>query len=384
MIVAVPADRRCIVVGAGILGLSAAWALGRRGWDVVVLEAAGSAGHGRSGSRGDARIFRLGYPDPLYVEMALRARSLWQDLERAGGSRLLHATGQVTLGDDAALDAIAAALKASGAPAERLSATEAAARFGGIAARSPVLFEPASGVLAADECLRTLCETGRFDLQVGAAACAVRERPGGAAVTTAAGREHAADVALVCAGPRSLALLGETPAVAAAPSLPQVAYFGPAAGAGSRAPLPVFIEWGDDMVYGLPVPGGGPHAGTYKVSHHTPGTAVDEFDPTDPEPFADDPGLLGLLTGAVTRLLPALDPVPVATERCVYDNSADTDFVLDRVGHVVVGCGTSGHGFKFGPLLGELLAALADGTDPPVDLGRFSLLRDAGGGAPSR
>ena len=76
------------------------------------------------------------------------------------------------------------------------------------------------------------------------------------------------------------------------------------------------------------------------------------------------------------RLLPSLDPQPVATERCVYDNSADSDFVLDRVGRIVVGCGTSGHGFKFGPLLGELMADLAEGQDPPVDLGRFSLGRD--------
>ena len=383
MIVAVPDDRRCIVVGAGLLGLSAAWALARRGWDVVVLEAAGTVGHERSGSKGDARIFRLGYPDPLYVEMALRARDLWHDLEGARGRRLLHATGQVTLGDEAALDSIASALTAAGVPAERLSATEAAARLGGIAARGPVLFEPGSGVLAADDCLRALCDAGGFDLRVGVAVTAVREGPHGATVTTADGRDHGADVVVVCAGPRALELLGAHPAAAAAPSLPQVAFFRPTSGAGPMVPLPVFIEWGDDMIYGLPVPGGGAHGGTYKVSHHMPGTALDGFDPTDPAPFSDDPSLLAALSGAVARLLPSLDPEPVATERCVYDNSADTDFVLDRVGHVVVGCGTSGHGFKFGPLLGELLADLADGTAPAVDVARFGLHREVGMGTPS-
>ena len=384
MIVLVPADRRCIVVGAGLLGLSAAWALARRGRDVVVLEAAGGVGHDRSGSKGDARIFRLGYPDPLYVEMARQARDLWLELERADGNRLLHPTGQVTFGDEAALGAIADALAHSGAPAERLSAAEAAARLGGIAAHGPVLFEPASGVLAADACLQALRATARFDLRVGAAVRHVRDLPGGAAVTTADGHDHHADVVLLCAGTRSLALLGGGTAVAAAPSLPQVAFFRPGSGSGAAATLPVFIEWGADMVYGLPVPGSGPHAGTYKVSQHTPGTALDRFDPTDQAPLADDTTLLGQLTGAVRRLLPALDPEPVATERCVYDNSADTDFVLDRVGHVVVGCGTSGHGFKFGPLLGRILADLADGTEPPLDLARFGLHRGADAGAPSR
>ena len=50
--------RRCIVIGAGLLGLSAAWSLSRRGWTVDVLEAAGAVGHPLSGSKGDARIFR--------------------------------------------------------------------------------------------------------------------------------------------------------------------------------------------------------------------------------------------------------------------------------------------------------------------------------------
>jgi sarcosine oxidase len=127
------------------------------------------------------------------------------------------------------------------------------------------------------------------------------------------------------------------------------------------------------MFYGLPVPDAdGPHSGAYKLSHHTPGPP---FDPADDSPFQDDPGLLKGLIAVARRLLPALDPAPVATERCVYDNSADTDFVLDRVGRVVVGCGTSGHGFKFGPLLGELLADLAEDRTPAVDLSRFSLVR---------
>ena len=59
----------------------------------------------------------------------------------------------------------------------------------------------------------------------------------------------------------------------------------------------------------------------------------------------------------------------------MYDNSADGDFVLDRVGGVVVGCGSSGHGFKFGPLIGQILADLVEEVRPAVDLSRFRMDR---------
>ncbi len=376
MIVAVPEDRRCIVVGAGLLGLCAAWALSRRRWRVTVLETAAAVGHDRSGSKGDARIFRLGYPEAPYVEMAVRSRELWRRLEGSAGHTLLHVSGQVTFGDETALDAVAGALAAAGAPVERLAPREAARRFPGVRTPGSVLFEPESGVLAADDCLRALCETADFSLHTGTRVTSLRPWLDTVTVATADGHAFEADVVVDCAGPHALELLGGDRPVAAAPSLPQVAYFGPAPSRGPER-LPVFIEWGEDMIYGLPVPSGGRHGGTYKVSHHTPGTVLDGFDPTDPTPFDDDPDLLALLTGAVRRLLPTLDPEPVGTERCVYDNSADTDFVVGRVGKIVVGCGTSGHGFKFGPLLGELLADLADGTQPSIDLARFGVDRAA-------
>jgi sarcosine oxidase len=385
MIEHVPDHRRCVVVGAGLLGLSAAWALARRGWSVQVLEAAGQPGHERSGSKGDARIFRLGYPEAHYVEMAVLARRHWRDLETATGRRLLHVTGQVTLGDEATLRDIADALTAAGAPVAEVPGTTAARRFPGIVASGPVLFEPDSGVLAADECLRALRQAGGFEVRTGCRVTSLHQSGPSVTVGTAEGGTIAADVVVDCAGPASLGLLGVGTAPGAVPSAPQVAYFTERRSGGVVPP--VFIEWGDDMLYGLPVLGDGPHAGTYKVSHHTPGSVLHAFDPADPAPLAgDDPAQLALVRDAVARLLPSLAPQPVATERCVYDNSPDADFVLDRIGQVVVGCGTSGHAFKFGPLLGELMADLAEGTDPPVDLGRFTLHRGvppAGGPRPA-
>jgi sarcosine oxidase len=117
------------------------------------------------------------------------------------------------------------------------------------------------------------------------------------------------------------------------------------------------------MIYGLPLIG----HDRLKLSHHTPGPTVT----ADDDLLEDDAMLVDRLLQAATRLLPSFAPHAVATERCVYDNTVDTDFILDRVGRVVIGCGTSGHGFKFAPLLGELMADLATGSEPRFGLGRF-------------
>jgi sarcosine oxidase len=375
----VPGTRHSVVVGAGVLGLAAARALARRGWSVEVLEAARQPGHPRAGSQGSARIFRLGYPERAYVEMALLARQLWQELEEESGYQLLHPTGQVSVGDADTLAAIGAAMEGAGAACVHLTPSAVRDRFPVFAPQGAALFEADAGVLAADRCLHALRDDDTFAVRTGVRAIRVHDGGGGVVVSTDAG-DVQADVVVLCAGPATLALLDPPPHVsrAAAASLPQVAYF--RVRPGETGPVPVFIEWGADMIYGLPVPQGdgpgGPVAtGLVKVSHHTPGPALEHYDPTGTTPWPDDPQLVAALEAAVRRLLPALDPTPVATERCVYDNSADADFVLDRVGQVVVGCGTSGHAFKFGPLLGELLADLADGSEPRVDMGLFRLAR---------
>ena len=393
MIAAVGSDGRCVVVGGGLLGLSAAWALSRRGWSVRVFEAGASVGHERCGSKGEARIFRLGYREAHYVEMALLARDLWRSLESTSGRTLLRVTGQLSFGDPASVEDVSRALARHDVPGQIVDGSSAAGRLApGLVTHGPVLYEPESGVLAADECLAALMEDGGLRVERGRQVASVRGdgsggRSGGGvgSVVMSDGEVLDADVVVVCAGPSSLGLveggLGEARPWAVrrsgrwrhrrhSPRWRTSNLVGPTVGG-----VPVFIEWGEAMTYGLPVLGDGTHAGLFKVSQHAPGAVLERYDPTDPSPMPDDDRELGALSEAVRRLLPGLDPTPVATERCVYDNSPDTDFVLDRIGSVVVGCGTSGHGFKFGPLLGQVLADLAEAVPPPVDLSPFRIDR---------
>jgi sarcosine oxidase len=357
-----PQRHQFVVVGGGLLGLSTAWALSRRGHEVVVLEAH-SVGHDHSGSKGRARIFRLSYTDPLYVRMARAAGVLWRALEAEAGTTLLHQTGQLNFGQH--LNELAGSLGQSGVPIEHLSAQETRERFPDLSVEGPSLFEASSGVLVADRCLQALQRTGSFEVREGCPVQGVDEDEDGVTITCGDRTRLRADAVIVCAGPATTALLGgaRTPA-AALPSLQQVVYLqSPSA----ELAVPPFIEWGNDMVYGLPVIG----QALVKLSHHTSGPVMaDPFDPAN-----DDPDLLAQLRRAAERLLPTCGPEPVATERCHYDATWDGDFLLDRRGRLVVGSGTSGHGFKFGPLLGELLADLATSVDPSFDLRRFSLSR---------
>ena len=143
----------------------------------------------------------------------------------------------MTLGDDSTRRAIASALAAAGTPVEEIPAAEAARRFPGIEPTGPVLVEPSSGVLAADACLEALQQAGRFALRTACRVTALRDTPTCVTVHTAAGDALAADVVVDCAGTATLGLLGATLASGAGASLPQVAYFAPAARRGAAADL---------------------------------------------------------------------------------------------------------------------------------------------------
>jgi sarcosine oxidase len=368
-----------IVVGAGLLGLSAARALTRRGAEVIVLEQA-EVGHEAGGSKGSCRIFRLGYPDAGYVALARRAREPWAELEDECGERLLHPVPQLTFGPG--LEEVRDAMQRAGAPCEVLPAAAAAARFPQLAPGGPALLEPESCVIRADAAVRALAAAVP-DLRADTAVTSIADDGRQVTVRTA-GSTLTAGAAVVCAGPWTGALLAAARiSVPSAATLEQVAYLVPA---GHPAPaadpppaaetptrvdpvpgMPIFIGHGGEEPYGLPVPG----SPLYKIGLHHAGP------PADPsrQDQRPDMRLSGMLAELARRHLPGLHPDPVRVERCVYDNSPDEHFIVDRVGNVVVGCGTSGHGFKFGPLLGEWLAGLATGADPGPAVRRFSLSR---------
>jgi sarcosine oxidase len=322
-------SRDVVVVGGGLLGLATAYALrGQR--DVLVLERE-AVGHVRGGSHGSARIFRLGYADTKYVTLAQRARERWTALEAASGVGLLTPTPQLTFGPGA--EDVYAALVAAGAPVQIVTEAQISAQFPVFAGHGDAVFETASAVIAADRVLATL--RGRVD---GELREHVRVRRLDARhVETDDGVIDARTV-VVCAGPWTRALV---------PGIQTTATLEHAAFVRTRPDLPIFIDFREPAVYGLPTP----EADLYKIAVHHGGRTI------DPDAGFDvDPRAVNALQDAIDRWLPGVDLVDI--DVCPYDNTATEDFIVDRIDGIVVGAGTSGHGFKFGPLLGEQLAEL--------------------------
>jgi sarcosine oxidase len=121
-----------IVIGAGLAGSAAAWALARRGRSVAVLEAFGP-GHRRGSSHGSARIFRRAYPDPLYVRLTGEADRRWRHLADEAGEELVLRTGGLDYGPARVQEKMHGILSEFGVPAELMPAAAAAERWPGVA-----------------------------------------------------------------------------------------------------------------------------------------------------------------------------------------------------------------------------------------------------------
>ena len=262
-----------------------------------------------------------------------------------------------------------------------LAAEDLRDRFPGIAPRpgERMLFQPDAGVCHA---AHTVAALQRLALRDGVPIRArtpvldIAPRGDRVVLRTPAG-EISAGVAVIAAGPWSERLLAR--AVARVPrltvTLQQVRYFRPNDTSGA---WPTLVEWQPEGLvwYAVPMVGGAPGV---KVAAHVPGRAVNPRD----GPFGEiDPVLEDQAVQHVRARLPGLEPAGLAPETCLYTMTADEDFVVNREGPVVVGAGCSGHAFKFGPLLGEMLADLALGKDTGIGCRRFSLSRPALATAP--
>lgn len=356
--------RSVVVIGGGLNGLATLVHLLRLGVKQPLLVERFQVGHDRGSSHGPSRIARSMYPKAGYVRLMRAALAEeWPRLERAAGEPLLFPTPGVFFGPpEGPLEAYATAVEAAGAEVDRLSAHEARARFPMLrfSDANQVLFDRTAAVIAAARTLRALERvalaqgaeilTGVEVQELDLASDPVR-------IVTARG-EILAERAVVAAGPWTSRLV---PRLASRLKVlrQSVAYFELDA---PREDVKVgrFPVWAwlgareNDFYYGMPE---FDHPGVKLARHVTHGAGDDPDAP--PGSFEED-AIEDLRALAHREFYPAVRGLAGA-DTCLYTTTASEDFVIDLMPdnpRVAIAAGFSGHGFKFGPLTGRILAEL--------------------------
>lgn len=368
-----------IVLGLGAMGGAAAYHLARRGYRVLGLDAF-PRGHTHGSSHGHSRIIRQAYHEaPDYIPLIQRAYGLWRELEAESGRRLLHVNGGLIIGDPIGRTVVGTATSARlhGLPYEPLSPTEVGARFPGFRLSEDLvaILEPQAGYLAAAE-----CQTAHLDLAAAHGADCHHAEPvchwdvDGAGVRVETDRAvYRADRLVVAAGPWSRDVLK-------ALRLPLVvlrivnAHFAPV-----RPELydvdacPIFsLLVPEGHYYGVP----GPADVGLKIGRG------DSAEVCTPDTIRRDVAAdeIAMFRRVLDRYLPGADGALRSSLTCMYTMSPDKHFIVDRhPAHeqVALACGFSGHGFKFAPVIGEVLADLATQGRTAHPVGFLSIHRDA-------
>jgi sarcosine oxidase len=367
-----------VVVGLGAMGSAALYELARRGFRVAGIERF-SIGHDHGSSHGETRIIRLGYFEhPSYVPLLRRTYELWRDLEAAAERRLMRIGGIVEIGppDGTLVNGTLAASRLHELPHDVMDAAETMRRFPAfdLPPHFVGVFQPDGGYVAVERTIETLvamATAAGAEVTTGVAARSVVPHGQGVRVVAGTGAIEAR-TAIVAAGAWVTDLLPGLRAPLRA-TREVMAWFAPLDPAPfARDRYPVFILESDHgMHYGFPMS----RSGTLKIAkHHHRDETIFPNEPRRAAGAHDET----LIRCAIAEHIPAANGPMIAAKTCIYTMAPDHHFVVDRLPetpNIVVASPCSGHGFKFAPVMGEILADLATDGATAHDIGRFRLAR---------
>jgi sarcosine oxidase len=394
MIPVVDSEYDVIVVGLGGMGSAAVQHLARRGLRVLGLEQFGPA-HAFGSSHGGSRIVRKAYYEgPAYVPLLMRAYELWDELSADFGEQLFTRCGALMIGRPDSEVVAGARLSAERwqLPYELLDSAQLRTRF-------PQFRLPADQVALletdAGYALPEATVLAQLELAMDAGAELWFDTPveslelGPSGVHLSAGGEEVTAAKVVLATGAWADRLANLELLPLRTTRQSVHWFAPAAPelfAPDRFPvylwdLPVPAEAPELALYGFPQLAGEP--GVKAAIYHD--TRRLEVDP-DRIDRTIDKADYGPVSELLSELLPDLVPdgggEPAASSVCMYPAADDDDFVLGihpgSSGRVVVALGFSGHGFKFTPVVGQIVADLVVDGRSPLDIGFLSPSRFAG------
>jgi sarcosine oxidase len=326
------------------MGLNTATSLWGRGHEPVIFDPL-PPDHTRGSSHGRSRIVRRAYPDAKYTRWMLEGYDLWHRLERLTGVQLLHEVGLLYFGDRDDHDIVNVAnslaeLEVSHEIYASKTCKHALPQFN-FGSNEVGIFTAEAGFVNADHVRTTLYQFLQSkDISI------VQER------RRLDQDWNSFDAVLVCAGP----WIRDWVSLPVTVNLQTVGYF-PVHQHG-----PVWIEQSPDFLYGFPTEAWG-----LKVGVHRPGPTISPHDDSrNPEPAA-----ASILEAFSKRRFtePATVGVQVA---CLYTVAPNDDFLFGEIEHpecrIFYASPCSGHGFKFGPWIGERMADFAEGKLQPEQL----------------
>jgi glycine/D-amino acid oxidase-like deaminating enzyme len=352
------------VIGAGAFGGWTALHLLEQGARVTLLDAWGP-GNSRASSGGETRIMRGTYgPDQPYTETAARALKLWQKYERRWKRRFLHRTGvlwMVSSRDDSFERGSLKPLREAGIKFQELSKAQMKKRWPQVNFTDVHwgIFEPECGYLDARVSCQAVVDAfiggGGTYQQLAILPDGLESSPLRSLMLSDGSRLRADYYVFAC-GPWLGKLFPETLGAVIRPTQQDIFFFGPPAGDSrfTDAHLPVWGDHSDRFFYGIP----GDGRRGFKVADDTRGG---DFDPTGGERVVSQATLKRVREYVAFRF-PAMRDAPlVETRVCQYEQTSDSHFIMDRhpgMNNVWLLGGGSGHGFKHGPALGEMMADL--------------------------
>jgi sarcosine oxidase len=360
-----------IVLGLGSMGSAAAYTLAARGVDVVGVDRFVPP-HERGAHAGGTRIIRMTYAEgAAYVPLLRRTYALWAALEAEAGVKLVTPTGGLNIGrlDSATVSGALDSAREHGLAYELLDADAIRSRFPQFtpADDEVAVLDVAAGVLTPELAISTILDlatrTGA-SLRFGTAVVSYRETTSGVSVSLADGTVLDADHLIVAPGGWAPSLFPKVPLRVER----RVQHFWRPASGFAPSEFPVWIwEAGGLTAYGVPV-----FDDQVKAAFHAP--PVRELVDADLGAEPPRPGEEQPVRDWLRPRLPGLGAAAYAGgKQCLYTLTPDENFVLGPVSdRVVVAAGFSGHGFKFVPVVGEILADFVTGVVPPFDLSPFS------------
>ncbi len=365
-----------VVIGLGAIGSAALYRLARRGLKVVGIERF-APGHDNGSSHGETRIIRLGYFEhPSYVPLLRRTYELWRELEAASTKKLMHITGIVEIGppDGTVAPGTLLASRTHALPHEVLEADEVMRRFPAFRIPGDYMgvVQPDGGFLLPETAIAAQIELAKAagaELRTGTTVSAVKQRRAGVRVRIG-WRSIDAATGIVCAGPWTKRLCPTLPLRVTRQVMAWFEPRDPAPFSGGRFPV-FLLESRHGVHYGFPPHGG---LGVKIAKHHHRDETVDP----DTYDRAIAPIDEAQIRPVLADHIPAANGRLAAAKSCLYTMTPDGDFIIDRLPeapNVIVASPCSGHGFKFAPVIAEILADLATEGATRHDISRFRIGR---------